>query len=229
MFIADGHHRYETALNYQREVRAASSAGEEAQAADYILITLTAFEDEGLLVLPTHRLIRNVPPGKISALPSVLAEHFTLSPSASETIEAEIAAQSASGKTAFGVILPHAAHLAVLTAGIPESSAAERLPASLLGTLILDQCLGIDAAQVAGGSHVSYTRDLAEAAQAVASGDAQAAFVLGRPSVAEVEAVSLAGEVMPQKSTFFYPKLLSGLVLRDLRDPLALDQSQEAY
>ncbi len=223
VFIADGHHRYETALTYQREAQA-----ESPKPADYILVTLTAFEDEGLLVLPTHRLVRGIPEEKIAALPSALARQFALSESRLETVEAEIAAQSASGKIAFGVILPNAVHLAVLTADPPAASAAERLPVSLLGTLILDKCLGIDVSKVADGSQVSYTRELSEAAQAVASGDAQAAFVLGRPSVAEVEAVSLAGEVMPQKSTFFYPKLLSGLVLRDLRDPLALDQSQEA-
>ena len=225
VFIADGHHRYETALTYQQE-QAKATAG-SPQPADYILVTLTAFEDEGLLVLPTHRLVRGVPEEKIAALPAALAQ-FTLSGSHLETIEAEIAQQAASGKTAFGVLLPSLVHLAVLTADPSASSAAERLPVSLLGTLILDGCLGIDAAKVADGSHVSYTREISEAAQAVAGGDAQAAFVLGRPLVKEVEAVSLAGDVMPQKSTFFYPKLLSGLVLRDLRDPLALDQSQEA-
>jgi uncharacterized protein (DUF1015 family) len=230
VFIADGHHRYETALNYQREVRAASpDTGETPQAADYILITLTAFEDEGLLVLPTYRLIRNVPPDKIAALPSVLAEHFTLSNSTSETIEAEIAAQAVSGKTAFGVVLPPGSvQLAVLNADV-AGSAVECLPVTLLGTRILDGCLGIDAVMVAAGNHVSYTRSLSEAVQAVSKGDAQAAFLLGRPLVADVEEVSLAGDVMPQKSTFFFPKLLSGLVLRDLRDPLVFHQSTEAF
>lgn len=228
VFIADGHHRYETALTYQREAQAKSPGINEPHPADYILVTLTAFEDEGLLVLPTHRLVRNVPKEKIAGLPAALAQSFTLSESHLDTIEAEISVQAASGKVAFGIILPNAVHLAVLTTDPSASSAAEGLPVSLLGTLILDQCLGIDAAKVADGSHVSYTREVSEAAQAVAGGEAQAAFVLGRPSVKDVEAVSLAGEVMPQKSTFFFPKLLSGLVLRDLRDPLALDQSQEA-
>ncbi len=227
VFIADGHHRYETALTYQREVQAEAADG-SPQPADYILVTLTAFEDEGLLVLPTHRMVRGVSDEKLAALPEALV-HFTLSESHLETIEAEIAAQAASGKVAFGVILPSSVQLAVLNTDTTALSAAERLPVSLLGSLILDEGLGIDAAKVAGGSFVSYTRDVAEAAQAVAGGGAQAAFVLGRPSVADVEAVSLAGDVMPQKSTFFFPKLLSGLVLRDLRDPLALDQGQEAF
>jgi uncharacterized protein (DUF1015 family) len=225
VFIADGHHRYETALNYRREVRRAQpGVSEDAPiAADYILITLTAFEDEGLVVLPTHRLVRNVPPEKIAALPDALAAHFTLSNSSPDAVEAEIAAQSEAGKVAFGIVLPPGqVQLAVLNASAveaadPGSPAVKRLPVTLLGSLILDQCLGIDADAVAAGDHVSYTRDFAEALAAVERGEAQAAFLLGRPTVQEIKDVSLAGDVMPQKSTFFYPKLLSGLVLRDLK------------
>ena len=222
VFIADGHHRYETSLTYQREIRAAHP-GSTPLAADYILITLTAFEDEGLLVLPTHRLVKNVPPETLAALPSLLAESFTLYPSSAETIEAEIAAQANLGKTAFGIVLPPGTvQIAVLNTGlVAGSSTAERLPVSLLGTLILDKSLNITPDKVAAGGFVSYTRDLTEAVSSVSRGDTQAAFLLGRPTVNEIRDVSLAGDVMPQKSTFFYPKLLSGLVLRDLR----LDQA----
>lgn len=219
--IADGHHRYETALAYQREVRAAHPdvSAETPLPCDYILIALTAFEDAGLLVLPTHRLVKNVPSDKINALPDALAKTFMLTPSSAGTVEAEIAAQAAEGKLAFGIVLPPGeVHLAVQTGPFtdPSLTAAERLPVTLLGRLILESCLGIDAAAVASGANVSYTRELSEAVDAVKTGTAQAAFLLGRPTVDEIKAVSLAGDVMPQKSTFFYPKLLSGLVLRDL-------------
>ena len=222
VFIADGHHRYETALNYQQEARAASP-GASPLAADYILVTLTAFEDEGLLVLPTHRMIRNVPPEQIAALTSALTENFTLSPSGAETIDAEIAQHAKSGETAFGIVLPPGTiQLAVLKTGPSENTAAvSRLPVSQLGELILDGCLGISPEMVTAGEHIAYTREVAEAVSAVTQGDAQAAFLLGRPTVEEIKDVSLAGDVMPQKSTFFYPKLLSGLVLRDL----TLDQA----
>ena len=234
VFIADGHHRYETSLNFRREFRAAHPeiSEETPVAADYILITLTAFEDEGLLVLPTHRLVRNVSPGRIADLPAALDARFELSDSSAEAVESEIAAHAAEGRVAFGIVLPPGrVQLAVLDAaegddpGLvpgPASTAVERLPVTLLGSLILDQALGIDPAAVAAGTNVTYTRDLAEAVAAVADGKAQAAFLLGRPTVNEIKDVSLAGDVMPQKSTFFYPKLLSGLVLRDLRldDPV---------
>ena len=236
IFIADGHHRYETALNYRREIRAQRSdiSDDTPLAEDYVLITLTAFEDEGLLVLPTHRLVRNVEPAKVAALPLTLAERFTLSASSPEGIEAEIAALAAQGKVAFGIVLPPGAvQLAVLNATQSElpglvpgdgSDAVKCLPVTLLGTLVLSEVLGIDAAAVAAGGHVSYSREISEALSSVANGTAQAAFLLGRPTVAEIKAVSLAGDVMPQKSTFFFPKLLSGLVLRDLR----LDAPAEA-
>ncbi len=227
--IADGHHRYETALAYQREVRAAHPdvPAETLLPCDYILIALTAFEDAGLLVLPTHRMVKNISPDKIEALLDALAKIFTLTPSTAETVEAEIAAQAAQGKLSFGVVLPPGAvHLAVLNgpSADPSLSAADRLPVALLGRLILENCLGIDAAAVASGANVSYTRELSEAVDAVKSGTAQAAFLLGRPTVDEIKAVSEAGDVMPQKSTFFYPKLLSGLVMRDL----AADNPAEA-
>ena len=223
VFIADGHHRYETALNFQRETRAASpeTSAETPLPCDYIFIALTALEDAGLLVLPTHRLVQNVPPDKIDALPAALAKTFTLTPSSAETVEGEIAARTAEGRLAFGVVLPPGeVHLAVLNgpSADPSLTAAERLPVSLLGRLILENCLGIDAAAVASGATVSYTRKLPEAVEAVKTGAAQTAFLLGRPTVEEIKAVSLAGDVMPPKSTFFYPKLLSGLVLRDLEN-----------
>ena len=221
VFIADGHHRYETALTYCREVRAAHPeiAENTPMPADYILITLTAFEDEGLLVLPTHRLVRNVPPERITALPDALAVRFTVSGSSPDRVEAEIAAHAEAGEVAFGVVLPPGrVHLAVLKEPVgPDVSAAERLPVTLLGSQILEPCLGIDAAALAAGGQVSYTRELTEAVTAVERGAAQAAFLLGRPTVQEIKEVSLAGDVMPQKSTFFFPKLLSGLVLRDLK------------
>jgi len=105
----------------------------------------------------------------------------------------------------------------------PQSDAVKRLPVTLLHSLILEQRLGIDADALAAGQQVAYTRDAAEALARVQSGECQAAFLLGRPSVQDVRDVSLAGDKMPQKSTFFFPKLLSGLLLRDL----ALDDPAE--
>ena len=175
VFIADGHHRYETSLTYRREVRDAQleTAEDAPLAADYILITLTAFEDEGLLVLPTHRLVKNAAPELVDALPSALASRFTLTESRVDSIEAEIAASAEAGKIAFGVVLPPGTvqlamldtDAALLPSLVPAagSDAVKRLPVTLLGALILSDCLHIDAAMVTAGGYVSYTREIAEA------------------------------------------------------------------
>ncbi len=214
IFIADGHHRYETALNYRRE--------NPSPAADYILITLTAFEDEGLLVLPTHRLIRGIDGDLIAHLPETLAQTFTVEQVGLDTLKSTMASLH-QGTKVFGLILPDKNYLLTLTSDdfaalVPgaQSAAAKRLDVTLLHALVLEQRLGIDAAALEAGKQVAYTRDVTEAYARVESGEYQAAFLLARPSVMEVRDVSLAGDVMPQKSTFFFPKLLSGLLLRDL-------------
>lgn len=229
IFIADGHHRYETALNYRREIRAAHPEWQgQAIAEDYILITLTAFEDEGLLVLPTHRLVRGVSADRIAALAKSLETQFTLTTTAEGAIEAAIDAASKRGEIAFGVLLPGSQPL-LATLNVPadraaslvnsdQSDAVKRLPVTLLQSFVMEQRLGIDAAALAAGQQVAYTRSASDAADRVKSGEAQAALLLPRPSVQDVRNVSLQGDTMPQKSTFFLPKLLSGLLLRDLND-----------
>ncbi len=235
VFIADGHHRYETALAYRREQRAEQAVPDGASIpADFILITLTAFEDEGLLVLPTHRLVRGVSPEKIAALPSELAAQFDVTLAEASGLEAAIEENAQAGRIAFGFIGGDGS-ASLLTLRVPpegllalvagtQADAVKRLPVTLLHHLILDTHLGIGTDALASGQQVAYTRDAGEAARRVQSGEFQAAFLLGRPSVSEVRDVSLARETMPQKSTFFFPKLLSGLLLRDLR----LDDTADA-
>jgi len=226
IFIADGHHRYETSLNYSREVRAAQGDPSHPIAADYILITLTAFEDEGLLVLPTHRLVNNVDPALIESLPAKLAQNFEVESLAPNELEAAITSQQKKGRKAIGVVLPEnkglLATLKVSEDEIPSlipgpnAPATKKLDVSVLHHLILRDLFGISLESLAAGGQVRYTRITREAIDAVSSGTAQLSFLLGRPSVTDVRDVSLAGDKMPQKSTYFYPKLLSGLIMRDL-------------
>lgn len=226
IFIADGHHRYETSLNFQREIRATLPQNAGPNPADYILITLTAFEDEGLLVLPTHRMISNVEHNLIKGLQDRITRHFTLIPLSVAGLEQAIADQQEAGNKAIGVVLPNdQGYLAVLKAReeeivdlIPGANApvTKKLDVSILHNLILHDLLEISLESLATSGQVRYTRDTQEAIVSVQNGAAQAAFLLGRPSVTDVRDVSLAGDKMPQKSTYFYPKLLSGLIMRDL-------------
>lgn len=228
IFIADGHHRYETALNYRNEKRAALGIDENTRIPeDYILITLTAFEDEGLLVLPTHRLVHGIDQSTIDRLPQLLSDQFNVEKVAKDTVETRIDDAAHKGFKAFGVVLPNGqTYIATLKTPISEvpalidgelSDASKRLDVTILQYLILQKHLGVTAEKLAAGV-LGYTRDTNEAFDEVENGRYQIAFILGRPSVEDVRLVSLAGDKMPQKSTFFYPKLLSGLVLRDLKN-----------
>jgi uncharacterized protein (DUF1015 family) len=210
IFIADGHHRYETSLGFSKERL-------DLPGAQYILITLTAFEDEGLLVLPTHRLLRNFDPGEIDILPARLIEKgFTV------TLNSEQVSHLRPHQyvliTSDREYLVSLESTAETTKLVPngQSEAWKSLDVSILHTLIVGDILGVPLDTLSTTDRISYTRDAVEAREKVADGTAQAALIMGRPTVAQMKAVSEAGDKMPQKSTFFYPKLLSGLLLYDL-------------
>ena len=232
VWIADGHHRYETALNYQPGVgnpddaEAIQNPKSKIQNAssDYILIGLSAFEDPGLVVLPTHRLIKNVSASRLEELPLLLERYFHVailtSDKAREWLKTEVA-----GEKRFVILLPEEKAYALTLRDInvmdsavtvPHCAAWKHLDVSILQTLVLDRCLGIGWQDLAHTPDVTYTRDEAEAVSRVQSGEFQLACLMQNPRVTEVRDVASAGDKMPQKSTFFYPKLWSGLILRSL-------------
>jgi uncharacterized protein (DUF1015 family) len=194
IFIADGHHRYETGLAYRHE-RGASGP-------DSILAFVSNMEEEGLVVLPTHRLLR-VP---LRLSPAVFEEQlraaFGVEPLAPGTVRPA---------GAIDVVLPDRRlrlrprdEARARVADLPASVRA--LDVAVLHGAILGPMLGVEPGQL------EFTHADGEAFDAVASGRSTAAFLLNPPTVAAVRAVCLAGELMPEKSTYFYPKLASGLV-----------------
>ncbi len=200
IYIADGHHRYETALNWRREGGGHGS----------VLAFLSNMDEEGLVVLPTHRLIEVRLPMSGAALVAKLGETFTVEPLGAS------APTRPSG--AIDLVLPDrrvrlrpTAAATALLANLPE--AVRTLDVAVLHGAILGPVLGVTPGDLA------FTHDDDEAIAAVAHGSAHAAFLLNPPSVAEVRAVCLAGELMPEKSTYFYPKLADGLVF-DLVAPI---------
>ena len=102
------------------------------------------------------------------------------------------------------------------------SQASRRLDVTILHTLVLERLLGIDKENMANQRNLTYTRDAAEAAASVEKGESCACFLLNPTRVEEIGQVAAAGEKMPQKSTYFYPKLITGLVMNDLTDPAGL-------
>ncbi len=219
IWIADGHHRYETALAY----RDGQPEGSRNPAAEYVLTVLSAFEDPGLVVLPTHRLIRNLPDSRIEQLIVRIERYFDVSPSTTSDLMRRLTG-AGGAKHVFGLVLRDESYLLELRdertmdeAVLNHSPDWKRLDVSILQTLVLERALEIPASALATTPDVGYTRDWNEAFAAVTSGAYQAALLLAQPSADEVKRVAAAGEKMPPKSTFFYPKLWSGLVLRSLK------------
>ena len=233
LYIADGHHRYETALAYRDEQAALRKGLDPDAAANFVMMALVAIEDPGLVVLPTHRILRDLDPTTVLSLPERLALHFTVEPLGDADPQAALAALGSvqsSGETAFVLVRDDGALLLRLAAGGREamahvggenagaSEAWRRLDLAVLQELVLRQALDITDEMVRAGEHVGYTHDAAEALTAARSrGDGSTAAVLVNPTPpAAICDVARAGDRMPQKSTYFYPKLSTGLVINPL-------------
>lgn len=223
VWIADGHHRYETCLQYRRERRAAEGDPSETRPYDWLMIALTPLEDPGVVILPTHRVIPRAPSETLDRLPEYLAQWFDVQPCSPQ--EAVSSLRADASRRGFAVVMHgERAFTAWLReevapeALVPEEhgKASRRLDVTLLQAVVLEPLFGITRRHLERAEGVRYTRDEEEAIKWVLRGEAAVAFLLNPPTVQEVREVALAGEKMPPKSTYFYPKLLSGLVMRAL-------------
>ncbi|MFZ0890124.1 MAG: DUF1015 domain-containing protein [Candidatus Binataceae bacterium] len=225
VLIADGHHRYETALEYRRQKRAAENDPASPRPYDYTMMTLVACNDPGLVILPTHRIVRHLPGEAIASFATRAREFFAVEKLADPApLRAKLAD---AGPKAVGAVLrgAKAAYILRLSDPAATASAAPHLPeqvrqldVSILHTLVLERIFGLGAAEVGSGDAIEYTIDAAAALEAVASGRADGAFILNPPSIRDLERVCDSAATMPQKSTYFYPKLLTGLAMNPLSD-----------
>lgn len=216
--IADGHHRYETALRYRDERRMSRSC-EEDPAFDYLLMLLLETTAEPLTVLPTHRLIRGLGADGLGRLRVGLDELFETRAAGRAELERTFGNGLATGgEGRFGLWTRDGG--TILTArreafngGAPAVESVRQLDVWLLG-VALERLLGIDDAAVAAGDRVAYTKSVADAIGRVGSEEGvDAAFLLEPTPIPAITAVARSGNVMPQKSTYFYPKALTGLVI----------------
>lgn len=213
VWIADGHHRYETALTF----RSMQPESEGRISADYMMMALCSMSDPGLVLLPTHRILKTLPCSP-EELKSRMAEQFDLQDCPNTQLMSTIAAQ---GPGSFGVALPGGTgfvakakdrkSLAALS-GSDGSELLRLLDVTVLHSVIFEKMLGLT-----GVDFFGYTRIEQEALEAVENGS-PASFLMNPPSVEDMRLVALGGEKMPQKSTYYYPKLLSGLVIWSLKD-----------
>jgi len=215
LVIADGHHRYEASLAYRDEMREREGDPHGDRPYDYIMMTLVNAYSPGVAALPTHRVVRGLPLHAARDMDSRLAEQFDLVGSSRESVLIDMEEY---GGRAVGIYRAGRAYIAIpkpgSTSAIPGPPALQALDVSVLHELILGRILGVDAERLRLEENVSYTRDEREAIEAVDRGEAQLAFFLNPIKLEAVLEVAQRGQRMPQKATYFYPKLLSGLVMR---------------
>jgi uncharacterized protein (DUF1015 family) len=214
LLIADGHHRYETMDAYAREV---GGEGDHR----YMLMCLVALEDRGLTVFPTHRVVRGLDDARWSALNETLERDFEVTDVPLDSL----APEDGTGPLQMGYIdaredRPKRLRLrdqAIADAALKEySEPYRRLDTAVLESLILKGALGYTDENISHFEGMFYARSTAEAIEMVRSREYDAAFVMRPTPVAQVREIAAAGENMPPKSTYFFPKLLTGLLFNPL-------------
>jgi uncharacterized protein (DUF1015 family) len=219
LLIADGHHRYETARIYAAELERAGASPQGDHR--YLLTCLVALEDPGLTVFPTHRVVKAADPERLRRLRETLSESFQLT----EVPLAQLAPAPGDGPLQLGYFdadeqRPLRAVLnsqAIADAALPGHSAAYRqLDTGVLEALLLKGALGLADGDISELRGIRYARDAEQALALVRDGEYDAAFLMRPTPVQQVRDVAAAGENMPPKSTYFFPKLLTGLLFNPL-------------
>ncbi len=222
IMIADGHHRYETALAYRNGLRESGNVSNGKAASDYVMMVLANIYDEGLLVFPTHRLLKLKAVPSLEKIKKLLSPYFAISCfNVNEAKEWETRlSQEPKDHVVIGLqwnkseaCLLHLEDEYGLRRVMPikKPEAWYRLDVNIVQHIIIHKLLGVKPEEFE--KVVTYTRYLNEAVERVQSGEATVGIILRAPDIATVKQVCYSGEVMPQKSTYFYPKLPSGLVL----------------
>src|SRR4051794_1357801 len=213
LLIADGHHRYETARVYAQEV---GGEGEHR----YVLMFLCSLQDSGLTIFPTHRLLKGLDDAKREALRKTIEQHFDVSEIPAAELEpppgdrVEFGYLDAQDKRPRRLTLKEQSTAEAALEG--RSDAYRHLDTAVLEAVILKGALGMSEDDVANKRGLGYSKDFADARDAVESSRADAAFFMRATPVDQVREVAEAGESMPPKSTFFYPKIPTGLVFNPL-------------
>ena len=226
LYIADGHHRYETALNYRNYCRE-NGISKEGDPQDYQMMYLVDMQHPGLVVFPTHRMVRDLENFDKDEVLKGCEEYFDIKKFTSVgNINSELAKQYKQGKKAFGFYcgkgewyLLVLKDIEVMAKVLPDlSEASQQLDVSVLHSLILEKTMGIDEENMANQINLTYTKFFEEAIMKVDKGEFQCSFILNPTRVTEIRDVAAAGEKMPQKSTYFYPKMITGMVMNDLNE-----------
>jgi uncharacterized protein (DUF1015 family) len=228
LIIADGHHRYETALNYSKEHAPASPAPAEHNPSNLpqpaypeaaVMMSFVNMDSDGIVVLPTHRVVHSLAGFDPAAFAKAAEEFFTVEALAASEAGGYTETLGKQTGTAFVAVTRAGAFLlrskaepiAAALAHLPERQ--RQLDLSHLHSIVLDRLLGLDAEKVREQTNLRYLRDAGEAVDQVRRGEADVTFLTNPVTMEQLREVAFAGDVMPQKSTDFFPKLLSGLTI----------------
>lgn len=228
LLIADGHHRYEAAINYRNSLREKHPNFSGKETFNYVLMYFANMEDQGVLIFPTHRLIFNLPDFRLEPFLDALGEWFeiearTIAPTDAESRKEVRRVLKEKGRARRTMALFTGGEM-VYYLSLRDEKVMDRffdpktpkvlrtLDVSILHQLVFEKVLGITAEAQEQQSHLKYVKNFDEPFEQVLAGQAQAAFLMNATRMSEVRDVANAGEKMPQKSTYFYPKLLTGLV-----------------
>lgn len=236
LLIADGHHRYEAAMSYRNTLREETGKWNGREAFNYVMMYFANMMDEGLVILPTHRLVRGFPPIPFQKLEEALQRYFYLEayPKTSEGQRWFLRALKSGGKKRHLIGASFKRDPRYLILRLKSKRIMQRLAKDLSGPLrdldvttlhllILEHILGLIPEEQAKGEVIRYMHEEDKVLRAVDKEDYQAAFILNPTRPEEILTVASRGERMPRKSTYFYPKLITGLVINkiDLHEEIA--------
>ena len=232
LFIADGHHRYETALNYREWISSNNPEFKKGHPANYVMMYLSSMEDPGLVILPAHRKVKGLKSSITDSFINKAEDYFDISTilfrdSDFEKARAEFISilKSNASKNIIGVLMKGSMEFYMLTlkAGIMERMFSNELPEALryldvtvLTRLIFIEIFGFDNSKLDSESIITYSSSEKRAIETVLSGECDASFILNPTKIEQVRNIANNGLIMPRKSTYFYPKVITGIVLNKL-------------
>ncbi len=235
LIIADGHHRYETALNYRNQMREQSKSPDADAPYERVMVSFVNLDAPGLVILPTHRVVFGLDGFNLYSKAMQVMKYFEVQDLGAITdVKDAVRQLSEAGKDRTALLAVTAQNAFLLRArsdaqspsfeGLSEQQRS--LDVVQLHKLILEEIIGMSEEDIRAQKHLRYIRDAAEAIDQVRKGEAQVAFLMNPARMEQVRDIAFAGEVMPQKSTDFFPKMLSGLTIYslDVAAPSAQDK-----
>ena len=227
LLIADGHHRYETSLAFRSEVReqVEMESGEWSgtEGHNYVMMNLVRMESDGLAVLPINRLLHKLDPNLVSEALGRLTDYFDVTECASLSQLRGNLGKFSEKQPAFGIYTGNQDYRLLLApTSDPNASCLDQLDVKILHDQIVNRLFGLDITVPEDQKKISYKADTFQAVEMVRSGERQVALLMNPTSINHVNEVALDGKTMPQKSTFFYPKLATGITLNLLNSPILI-------